>query len=597
VPEPPTIERCPSGPDLLLAQEGELPVTEWRAMLAHLRSCAACRARLDGGESLIREYEEYFAEIDATTPTNVDHFVQRLHRRRQALIHAPMGAPIRTWLSTAAVVALLVIGFLSWPQRASLSAEELIQRAVQCEQQHPVADFVRRVQVRLLPIGMTAPAGSPLSTSAVASREPSSLTMLLHRRGFDPQQTIRVTDFAAWRMSVREKRDEIEIYRHEITLRTTVTTPTLEAGSIREVQLTVARDTYQVLRQRLVFEGFGAVEIVAVGDWIPRTGAAASTSASNGGASTTVDREMLEQAELDARLVLGEAGLSLRGDVDVRVSSTADAVHVDAGVASEDERQTVIAAVERLDALPHVDAEVHVRAGAGTNTGLAGSANRAATGPVASDRNVSSLAAPGTVGPVVAASGVTARALDSYLDRALGRVSRTRKEFVPDLVKLVSSVDHRLGTLQDLATRYSDEAARQLTPSAQTKLQRLLDLHYRALNTDLIALDRRLAVLYGATPRSRLLSRAPADWRPRATTGRAHASTLGTDVQHLLTHGDEVVRQLSSDAMSSDDHATNGAEDAGQHATAPRPREDSRVARTFAALWNAVSAAAVETRR
>ena len=232
-------------------------------------------------------------------------------------------------------------------------------------------------------------------------------------------------------------------------------------------------------------------------DSVETTDAARQAAATATMAAALPDRDTLDQAELDARLVLSDASLDLlRG---IHVSSTQKAVRVEGVIPSP--RKRVVA---RLNALPYV--RVSLRAG-----------------PVAAG------------GELAKASPVTG--LLRWVDYRLG--DRPEKQtFVPELTRLAMAVTERVHTLHGLAERYSDEAVKDMSPAARAKLQKLLDRHYQSLSADLDALDARFAILFGSTTRVFPTRRAPSDWQERVNTGFTHAESLDRSLRDLLTLDD-----------------------------------------------------------
>jgi hypothetical protein len=215
------------------------------------------------------------------------------------------------------------------------------------------------------------------------------------------------------------------------------------------------------------------------------------------------DRDTLDQAELDARLVLSDASLDLlRG---IHVSSTAKAVRVEGVIPAP--RRRVVA---RLTALPYV--RVSLRAG-----------------PVAASSATEERAARAMTAPLTG--------LSRWVDYRLG--DRPEKQtFVPELMRLATAVTERVHTLHGLAERYSDDAVKDMSPAARAKLQKLLDRHYQSLSIDLDALDARFAILFGSTTRVFPARRAPTDWQQRVNTGFTHAESLDRSLRDLLTIDD-----------------------------------------------------------
>lgn len=213
--------------------------------------------------------------------------------------------------------------------------------------------------------------------------------------------------------------------------------------------------------------------------------------------NATPDRDTLDQAELDARLVLSDASLDLlRG---ISVSSTPKAVRVEGVIPAP--RRRVVA---RLNALPYV--RVSLRPGPAAAGG-----GDAMPAPI---------------------SGFS-----RWVDYRLG--DRPEKQaFVPELTRLATAVTERINTLHGLAARYSNDAVKELSPAARVKLQKLLDRHYQSLSTDLDALDARFAILFGSTTRVFPTRHAPPDWQSRVNDSFAHAESLDHSLRELLTLDD-----------------------------------------------------------
>jgi hypothetical protein len=245
------------------------------------------------------------------------------------------------------------------------------------------------------------------------------------------------------------------------------------------------------------------------------------------------DRDTLDQAELDARLVLSDASLDLlRG---IHVSSTQRAVRVEGVIPAP--RRRVVA---KLNALPYV--RVSLRSGPAADSGAAR-------------------------GDAAGANAAPVSGLSRWVDYRLG--DRPEKQmFVPELTRLATAVTERVHSLHSLAERYSDEAVKDMSPVARGKLQKLLDRHYQLLSNDLDALDARFAILFGSTTRVFPTRRAPSDWQQRVNTGFEHAESLDRSLRDLLTLDDLPPVPAGEDAP-----------------------EGRAVTAAFGALWDAVHAA------
>jgi hypothetical protein len=239
------------------------------------------------------------------------------------------------------------------------------------------------------------------------------------------------------------------------------------------------------------------------------------------------NRDELDLAELDARLVLSDASLDLvRG---IRVFSNHKAVRVEGVVPPQRPRRRVVA---RLNALPYVHASLR-------------------TGPAADSANE---------------SGTPVTGLSRLVDLRLGDRPEKRT-FVPRLAGLVTAINERIHTMRGFAERYSDDTVKDMSPAARGKLQKLLDHHYRLLSADLDALDEHLAILFGSRTRVFPARRAPSDWQHRVNDGFAHAELLDRCLREL-----RMLDDLPSVPPDDDVPAGHAITDA------------------FGALWNALHA-------
>ncbi len=183
------------------------------------------------------------------------------------------------------------------------------------------------------------------------------------------------------------------------------------------------------------------------------------------------DRDTLDQAELDARLVLSDASLDLlRG---IHVSSTPKAVRVEGVIPAP--RRRVVA---RLNALPSV--RVSLRAGPAAGNG-------AAAGDAAGAGGAAGAKAPVT-------------GLSRWVDFRLGDRPE-RQTFVPELARLATAVTERVYTLNGLAERYSRRRGERHVAGGAREAAEAADRHYQLLSNDLDALDARFAILFGSTTR------------------------------------------------------------------------------------------------
>jgi hypothetical protein len=271
------------------------------------------------------------------------------------------------------------------------------------------------------------------------------------------------------------------------------------------VELVLDRGSYQPRRVAWTLAGVGRMEI-ARSEAPPRGAPPASTEMA---VAARNDAMRLLDAELNVRLALRRAELDVGG---IRVSNTGRSVLVDGNTASR----------SRLDALardvPSVEFKVRHRFPA--------------------PRHVSELVAP---------------TLLARVDQMFPSGTEERDRFVPVLMDLTGRIGERLGLLRGLDDRYTDGVVERLSPDAKKKLDSLLNLQFAALNTDLSALDVRLAVLAGASAPSRAMpvGVAPHDWRRRVRAARGWSQTLLLSIRRLT------ILDQSSPEASSAPHAMN----------------------------------------
>lgn len=291
-------DSCPSFSELIRAHERELPPEECASVTAHAGRCAACQARLREADAIIQAAGSTLTVDvfnDPASRARAERFAEKLHERKQTRIHRPAQRPMHRWVSVAAVLPLLITGLLlSRPNTTILHADELIARAVTQARQRPAgAIAMQRVRIRLTPAMNAAPtesgatryrpflavreltngagaqawpiAASVTSAAAVAADD-ASLTRLLEAHRFDWREPLNIERFLAWRATLSDRRDRVSVPNDaEFVLRTT--TP---EGLLREVHLTLDRRTFRVVRQLLVFDGIGSLEIEEIAEWVRR---------------------------------------------------------------------------------------------------------------------------------------------------------------------------------------------------------------------------------------------------------------------------------------------------------------------------------------
>jgi hypothetical protein len=574
---------CPGFDALVRASSGELLPGEVRRVRAHIETCATCREQIRQIESItwgVRAERDADSSRRRRDPaTRETSFSRGLHERKQARIHHPSRSPFARRLTAAAILALVVGTFLfSRTHTAVLRADALLQRAVAESHAQPAGvDRVQRVRIQLKPANARAAAtwrraaltsgpdltqadavtvvrevvnglaiapGTEPPSASVAP--PAALAHVLDLQPVDWQHPLGIERLQTWRLALTDKHDQItNIGPDLVMLRTT----TMQ-GVLREVTLVMRRDSYRVIRQSLLFDGLGLVEIEEIAQStrpaLPAASRPATTVAnSETAAPVAVDGDEMERAEIEARFVLRDAELDLG---EVHVARVRELVRVDGAVASASQRRAV---GTRLAALPHVRVGLRAR-----DAASAPAANEFSTD--ASPVSASAAWAPGAARPD----------LRGWISRNFEEGSPAGAAFVPELTRLAATMSQRLRALQELGQRYPESQIPRLAPDVRARLQELVNRHYAAINRDLDALDGRMAVLFGSTSRCLPLTQAPSDWTHRAAAGLAQAQALDHLVQELLTHVD----------VPEDMRRRSGAES---------------LAHTFGALWDAVNAAPV----
>jgi hypothetical protein len=301
-----TAGACPSLADLLLAAEGELPPVAQLKVSRHLRQCRGCQAMLATTASVmdvvVRQVMKPFGDTDtgdAAAEARYQRFLEKLHTRKQQRIHqSPSASPFRRWLPLAAGL-LVAAALFSAPQGAVIQADELVKHAVSVEHTRPVGS-AQRLRIARTPANIIARSGVGVpsylaeasitdgiidgiivaSTTIAPDSQTATLISQLARHRFDWQHPLRVDDFDAWRHGLARRQDAvIDLPRSPfVTLRTT----TADAGELREVELTVRRDSYRVVREVFKFEDGGLLTIEELAYWIRRAApATVATEATN----------------------------------------------------------------------------------------------------------------------------------------------------------------------------------------------------------------------------------------------------------------------------------------------------------------------------
>lgn len=280
----------------------------------HVHCCERCFAHVD---MVFREELQGIAEM-----LRHDYAISRAEtRRRETRFQEALREqvkqttpPLRShhrltgWLSIAATIAALVAG-LMWirPAAAVIHAEELLEHAIASEREH--ADESR--QARRVRQSLAAPPAIVLRPRQAASGVPEAtpfseirdvvngafstemrlvnarereahaeLARLFETSRFDWRRPFCLTCYRAWRASLPRKRDTVSVTGDMFVLRTTTS-----EGRLREVTLTISRDSYRIVRQTFLFEGLGQMAFEEIERQSAPAGPRASTALS-GSAST-----------------------------------------------------------------------------------------------------------------------------------------------------------------------------------------------------------------------------------------------------------------------------------------------------------------------
>src|SRR5258708_29889941 len=146
----PTDERHPSGEQILLFVDGELPSREAAEIHSHLELCWSCRARRARIENSIADFMEFDAAVLAphtsVPPRRWSGFDHRLRREVDTSGRPSVLARVREFFHppiaqrTVAVAAVLALAGTIWwraAPRATVSAESVFDQVHQRENAWP----------------------------------------------------------------------------------------------------------------------------------------------------------------------------------------------------------------------------------------------------------------------------------------------------------------------------------------------------------------------------------------------------------------------------------------------------------------------------
>lgn len=482
----------------MCASSGDLSPEAGQAVVAHLKGCAKCQTELVSVLRTLRVVAGGMEDQESPAVRQAAslRFAAALHASKQARIVDPQpGRHITPWLPLAAATLVLVLGGVLTHSALAVKADEVLRTAVQAEEFRtlPSSRWVR-LDVRPDPAHDSQPVAfmsidreaggqaAGLSDPLVQRGLPDAARRLLTTFSMDWRQPMSASPFQRWRAGLRDRRDTVTRRSDRIVVQTWTSD-----GPVREAALVLHRESYRVTRQRWVFDRVGVVEMKEVEP--PMLQAGLRPPPVRIAASTP---DVLDDVEIDARLALGAVGADVAG---ARVSQVGSVVRVEGGFASRGQAQ----AVERaLRGMRHVELRPPTTRTSGNQ-------------------------------PVVAGEGLAQRLQSLIAD------AEQRRRFAPELTGLTVRVRQRAEVLNGLGDRYSKQFTA-LTPGARTKLKKLLNLHFAALNKDLVTLESRLAILAGGSTgrRSTPLAAAPLDWARRARDGHEQAQRLERSVTALI---------------------------------------------------------------
>jgi hypothetical protein len=445
------------------------------------------------------------AEVDLRAE-RLDHFRLRVKKEQRTQSTRDAGLRVRQWLPVAAAVPVLVaVMFFSNRYTTVVRAEELLTRAV-AHEQSVAPRTVRRLQIDMKRSGtrFTRDVGAASPVSIAQTIADAELTRRLDASRLDWRDPLSVRAFRTWHDSLRVKTDSVTpVGSDALALRTETTD-----GLLRSAELIVRRVDFQPLRATLSFDDFGDVEIVELSRWVSPAPvlAARSTAPAVIAETAAPDAGVLDEAELDVRAALHEAGVD--GKAGISVTRTHRAVELRGRL--DLNRKTEIA---------------HALRGVGPVRLLLRPEETAAEAGVV-----------GVESPVVE-KDASVEPLKRWLERTFGPGDRATL-FVPALTADAEEVRRRTDAFAALAARYPESETSTLAAPARQKLEMLAEAHYRDLVKAVQVLDDRLALFLGTSTRRTPPPSVPRPWQTSATAMRSRAAMLDQAIHALLQEQD-----------------------------------------------------------
>jgi len=410
---------------------------------------------------------------------------------------------IRQGLSAArTTIHVLIVTLWCTTSSVVIDADRLVLRATIAEHAHRPAPG-DRVSLRFVPNGSGEPVtmvqevGLKGAHGAASGGIPPDFAPALRSVGFDLKKPLSLQPLIAFRSAhaLGKRERVVSLQREGLHVLTTM----VPEGALREFAVAVDDETSAAVRQVVVFPDIGRVEIEQIRHGMAGYAPARRPPVVAG--PRRPSRDELDQAELKARLVLGETGIDMRGDV--HISRTPEVVRVEGGSVSPGRQPNTAAA--RLAAIEHVQVGAH--------------------------RTDRSTTHAGQTVPAAARFGLV-----RWRDRNF-RGTATWGSFLPDLTRSLATVRQRLAVLSELAERYPDPR-RQMSATTRTMFKQLVDLHYRLLRAELNDSRELVSAFSGTVAVVYEPASTPPQLVSRAAMALSRASALQQLVQGSLTHDD-----------------------------------------------------------
>jgi len=240
------------GDRLLRFADGELQQRDAKRVRVHLESCWECRAELDQIHRIVGECVSYRKALRDVLPPPPAPWVD-IHIRfaemdrtldRPSLLSrlaAAVSAPTR-WVPAAAAVAALVVFVYTNRELPTVSAAELLQKAVVAEQSR--TDQPRRYQIRTRGRRLTDP---------TVIRNLETLAVNAHYSWDAP---LSARSYQRWHNQLPSKQDELTTTSDYYRIRTST-----EASVLTEASLRLRSADYSPVESTLLFRNHDRIDI------------------------------------------------------------------------------------------------------------------------------------------------------------------------------------------------------------------------------------------------------------------------------------------------------------------------------------------------